>query len=143
MFYSDLVKHRKRMKQLICFDGLTFGSITPMDIDLCIEYHDKAVIFCEYKLRGCKMPRGQRLCLERLANNCDTAGKLSVVMLCEHEVQDTDEDVKAEEAEVKAVYYKGRWYIGDGDNVKGYLMRVIRKANNDLGYKTPALQQAV
>lgn len=126
MYHSDLVKHRDRMRQIICFDGLRFGSITPMDIDMCIEYHDKAVIFCEYKLAGCKMPEGQQLCLRRLADDVQAAGKMGVVLLCEHNVVDTSEDVRAEDAQVTALYYKNKWYRG-GSTVGDYVRRIINK----------------
>ena len=125
MFHSDLVQHRKRMKQLITFDGLDFGSITPMDIDGVIEYHDKAVILLEYKLKGCNMPDGQRLCLERLSDDCAKAGKISCVLLAEHETYDADEDVRAGEAIVKRIYWKSIWHKADGSTVGEYIERIL------------------
>ena len=125
MFHSDLVQHRDRMKQLICFDGLDFGNITPMDIDGCIEYHDKAVILLEYKLKGCTMPAGQKLCLERLVNDVDKAGKVACALLVEHEVYNADEDVVAGDGIVKMIYWKGRWHRSDGSTVSEYLERFI------------------
>lgn len=125
MYHSDLVQHRDRMRQIIAFEDLKFGSITPMDIDMCIEYHDKAVIFCEYKYRDAEMPYGQQLCLRRLADDIEKAGKESAVLLCEHDVENTTEDVKAGEAIVKAIYYKNKWYKGDGSTVKQYVVRFL------------------
>ena len=129
MFHSDLVQHRQRMKQLICFDGLDYGSITPMDIDGVIEYHDKAVVFLEYKLRGCSMPTGQRLCLERLTDDVNKAGRVGCALLAEHEVYDTDEYVVAGDAIVKSVYWKGKWHRSDGSTVSEYVERFIEYVN--------------
>ena len=125
MFHSDLIEHRERKRQVIAFEDLQFGSIAPMDIDGCIEYKDRAVVFMEYKLKGASMPQGQRLCLERLANDVEKAGRVSMVLLCEHEVIDPMEDVNAGRAMVKAVYYKGQWHKGDGSDVKGYIVRFL------------------
>lgn len=125
MYHSDLVKHRDRMKQIICFDGLDFGSITPMDIDGVVEYHDKAVVFLEYKLKGCKMPTGQRVCIERLVNDVCRAGKVGCALLAEHEVYNADDDVVAGDAIVKSVYWSGNWHDSDGSTVSEYLERFI------------------
>ena len=125
MYHSDLVKHRDRMKQIICFDGLDFGSITPMDIDGVVEYHDKAVVFLEYKLKGCKMPTGQRICIERLVNDVCKAGKVGCALLAEHEVYNADDDVVAGDAIVKSVYWSGNWHDSDGSTVSEYLERFI------------------
>ena len=125
MYHSDLVKHRDRMKQIICFDGLDFGSITPMDIDGVVEYHDKAVVFLEYKLKGCKMPTGQRICIERLVNDVCKAGKVGCALLAEHEVYNADDDVVAGNAIVKSVYWSGNWHDSDGSTVSEYLERFI------------------
>ncbi len=130
MYHSDLVQHRDRMRQIICFDDLDFGNITPMDIDGVIEYHDKAVVFFEYKLKGCKMPTGQRLCLERLTDDVAQTGRIACALLAEHEVYDTDSDVVAGEAIVKSIYWKGHWHRSDGSTVSEYLERFIDFVKN-------------
>ena len=120
----------KRIKQVISFDGLQFGVISPTDIDGCIEYRDKALILLEYKLRGYKMPTGQRLCLERIADDVEMSGRKATVFLCEHDVTDVDKPVDAKSAIVKAVYYKHKWYKGNGQDVKQHIMRFIRFVND-------------
>ena len=106
-----------RIKQVIVFDGLQYGSITPTDIDGCIEYKDKAVIFLEYKYVGNRMPDGQRLCLERLADDVQMSGREAVVMLCEHEISDVNEPVDAETSGVVSMYYCGKWHKRNRDTV--------------------------
>lgn len=125
MNFHDGVIHTKRIKQVIAFDDLRWGNIHPTDIDGCIEYKDKAVILLEYKLQGYEMPLGQRLCLERLAHDIELAGKQAVVLLCEHTTYDTNEPVQAGASHVKALYFKGKWTNGDGQNAKQYVERFI------------------
>lgn len=115
-----------RIKQVIVFDGLQYGSITPTDIDGCIEYKDKAVIFLEYKYIGNRMPDGQRLCLERLADDVRMSGREAVVMLCEHDVDDVREPVDAGTSEVVAMYYGGKWHKRNRDTVDVEVGRFLR-----------------
>ena len=113
MIYTDenrgVILYPNRMGQLIEFRNLKIGNITPMDVDGMLEYHDKAYIFFEYKLEGAAMPDGQRIALERVADDCQKAGKESVVFLCEHDVHDAMAIVDAGSAIVKKIYYKHRW----------------------------------
>lgn len=132
MNFHDGVIHTDRIKQVIAFEDLRFGNMHPTDIDGCIEYKDKAVIFLEYKLKDYDMPLGQQLCLERLADNCNQAGKRAIVLLCEHETYDVSEPVKAGSAIVRAMYYNGKWINGDGRNVKQYVAGFITYVKGEL-----------
>lgn len=115
MKYTDdnrgVILKPNRCRQLIEFRHLKFGNITPMDMDGLLEYHDKAYIFFEYKLEGATMPKGQRQALERLADDCEKAGKDAVVFLCEHTETDPRRIVDAGSALVKRTYYKHQWAI--------------------------------
>ena len=122
-FHSKGAPLTKRIKQVISFDGMRLGTITPTDIDGCIEYHDKALVLLEYKLRGYGMPFGQRLCLERIANDVEMAGREATVMLCEHDVTDVNKPVEGKDASVKAIYYKHQWHKSDGKSVQYHLER--------------------
>lgn len=104
-----VIQYPERMRQLIEFRNFRFGTITPMDIDVMIEYHDKAYIFYEFKLEGASMPRGQKIALERLATDCIKAGKKAVVFLCEHTVTDAKQIVDGGNAIVKSVFFFGKW----------------------------------
>lgn len=117
MKYTDenrgVILNADRCRQLIEFRGLKFGNITPMDMDGLMEYHDKAYIFFEYKLEGAFMPRGQKIALQRLADDCEKAGKEAVVFLCEHKEKDPHRIVDAGSAIVKCTYYRHKWAIED------------------------------
>lgn len=124
--FHDGAIHTKRIKQVIKFEGLRINDITPTDIDGCIEYHDKAVILLEYKLKDFHMPKGQQLCLERITDNIQKAGKEAITLLCEHNVTDVDKPIEAEKAKVKSIYWKKKWHDSDGQNVGQYVERFIR-----------------
>lgn len=126
MLHSRGVIQSERIKQVLNFEGMKFGNITPTDMDMVIEYHDKAVVLCEYKLLGCGMPYGQRICLERIARDIEKAGKESVVLLCIHNVKDVYKDIPAKDAFVRAVYYHGKWHKGDEATALQYIERFLR-----------------
>lgn len=102
-------QYDRRARQLIRFEGLRYGNITPTDIDVFAEYHDRAFIFAEIKHRDAQMPRGQGLALTRLVDRLRRGGTEAVLLLCEHDVDDTGDDVYAADVTVNAVYYRGRW----------------------------------
>ena len=58
-------RHPARARQLLLFDGMQYGNITPTDIDATIEYKDRARIFVEVKGKSKDVPTGQRLLLQR------------------------------------------------------------------------------
>lgn len=121
MEYSDtnrgMIQFGPRIRQVIRFDNLRFGSITPTDIDAMIEYHDKAFILYEYKHRGAGMSEGQRLALTRHVDALTAAGKLAALLLCEHDTE-PDEDVDAGAAEVTGIYWGGSWRAGTGKTAR-------------------------
>lgn len=111
---------------MIDFSGIRYGNITPTDVDGLIEYHNKAVVFLEYKCDSAEMPYGQKLALERVATNNHIAGKKSTVFVCEHNVHDCEQDVDAAEAVVRDFYYDGVWYHDGKTKVKDKLDNFIR-----------------
>lgn len=125
MEYNDSnrgkIQNKDRARQIIDFSGIRYGNITPTDVDGLIEYHDKAVVFLEYKFGDAEMPFGQKLALERVANNNQKAGKHATVMLCEHDVEDCMRDVDASSAIVRDFYYAGVWYHDGKRDVKEVL----------------------
>lgn len=81
-----VIKNRRRAEQsqLRDFSGLRFGKITPTDVDCFIEYRDQCVVFAELKygkISPDRLEEGQRLALERLADN---SKKPSLLILAQH-----------------------------------------------------------
>ena len=126
-----IIQYRDRAKQIINFAGLRYGNITPTDVDGLIEYQNKAVIFLEFKLEGCDvMPYGQRLALERIANDIRASGKECLVILCVHNVEDCNKDIDAKNSRVKELYWNGKWHEKEhttvGEQIDNYLRWVNR-----------------
>lgn len=97
-----------RARQLVRFDGLRYGTITPTDVDMFIEYNGKAFVLAELKHRDAPMPRGQELALTRTVDALSEKAE-AVLFVCEHEVDDTSQDIVAADTLVRDVYYHGRW----------------------------------
>lgn len=103
------ITYRKRMHQPVDFSGLQWGSIAPIDIDGLVEYKDKAYAIIELKHRDAELPTGQRIALERMVDDFQGRGKLAAAFLCEHYVDNPNEDIIAEDSIVRSCYYLGRW----------------------------------
>lgn len=118
MEYNDgnrgKLQFRARARQIISFEGMKYGNGSPTDIDALIEWKDRAYILMEFKLRGAELPGGQKLALQRMIDDFERAGKLATLLVCEHEVDDPEQDVIAREAMVRQVYFAGEWFPAAG-----------------------------
>ena len=103
--------HVSMGKQLLCFDGLAYGNVTPMDIDGLIEWHDQKRVLIEIKRKGVYVLTGERLALERMVNDFQEAGKESLAIIADHTVFDTKKDVMVEDCLVREIYHsrERRW----------------------------------
>ena len=112
MLYNDenrgIIQNRERARQIIDFSSLRYGNITPTDIDGLIEYHNKAYIFYEYKYQNAELPKGQKIALERIANDLSKT-KETIILICEHTENNCNNDIIAAKAIIRAIYYKGKW----------------------------------
>ena len=135
MNYQDnrgIIQNRDRARQIINFAGLRYGNITPTDVDGLIEYKNKAVIFLEFKLDGFdEMPYGQRLALERIANDIRAAGKECLVILCIHNVEDCNKDIDAKNSLVKELYWNGKWHEKKQTTVGEQIDNYLRWVNSN------------
>lgn len=87
------------------------------------------MIFLEYKYKATDVPIGQKIALTRNADNNQKAGKQSVVMICEHDVDNCKKDIKAEKAIVREFYYAGKWYKDGQNTVKQKIDSFIKFVN--------------
>lgn len=102
--------HTKMGRQLLRFDGLSWGNVTPMDIDGLIEWKDKKRVLIEIKMKGVKVLTGERLALERMADDFANVGKESLVIIADHTVFDAKEDVQVRDCIVREIYYTKEKY---------------------------------
>lgn len=112
-----VVRSEERARQLLRFDGMEFGTITPTDIDGLIEYRNKCYVFYEAKYNGSGIPCGQRLAIERICNDLQKT-KPAIALLVTHE---SDGDIYLADTLVEAWYHKGEWHLeGRTHNAKEF-----------------------
>jgi len=128
---EKLIQNRNRARQLIDFSGIRIGNITPTDIDGCIEYRNKALVLFEMKRRGAEIPKGQELALTRIIDNHRAAGKQAVLFICEHDVDDWNEDVDAARTTVRKFYWNFEWHDGRDVLLKDKINNFIRFVDKD------------
>jgi len=103
-----VIKYRDRQKQIFDFSGMRWKNITPTDLDVLIDFGDKFFVIAELKVKGVDLPFGQNLAIERLCDNLNASGKISLAIVSEHETK-SDEDVNYAETIVKKYRFEGKW----------------------------------
>ena len=106
---SSLIRNSNQTKQGIDFTGIEYGKIHPTDIDAVLEFDNEALILMEVKKKGNKIPIGQRLVLERIANSWHT--NKSVVLYVTHSFKNDNKDIPLSECNVDSVYINKEWKI--------------------------------
>ena len=103
---SDCGQYRnpERGRQLILFDGLQYGDMSPTDIDGILDGKNRIWLIFEAKLADAPMRKGQRLTLERLVQDAGKAGKHGIAMVVEHEVYDEKENIVLADCVVREIY---------------------------------------
>lgn len=79
-----VIRNRENALQIRDFSGLQFGTITPTDIDMYIEYHDKLFILAEAKYKNTILPDGQNLAILRLVKDHK---KPTIYFIVEHDTE--------------------------------------------------------
>ena len=130
MTYDDrnrgTIQYTDRAKQLLVYDGMRFGNISPTDIDALIEYRNKAYIVYECKYRGAEMSRGQELALTRIVDDFQTAHKDALLIVCEHDIENPRENVVLANISVKGIYFKGKYHETNAKTVKDITESFLR-----------------
>ena len=111
MVERGIIENPARKRQILMFNNLVYGTITPTDLDGVIEYRNKAYVFFEIKYRGAEVKHGQKLALERLVKDSAANDKMSVAIIADHFVDNCEEDVDASLCTVREIYLcdKPQW----------------------------------
>lgn len=99
------VVYLDRYKQLINFSGLRWGNITPTDIDMCIDFQGKCLIFGEFKYGNAPFPQGQKIALEVL---CDKSNVPAIALIARHHVP-PNEFINVSKLAVSEFYWNKKW----------------------------------
>lgn len=115
MEYNDgnrgRIQFRNRARQIIDFRGIRYGKITPTDIDGLIEYRRLgAYALFEFKHVGAEVPDGQESAFKEMVDDFRKAGKQAILFICEHNIDDPEQDIIAAETAVKEIYWNGKFY---------------------------------
>ena len=95
---------KRRAKQLLLFDGLKWGNITPTDVDMVIEFKNATWVLCEVKFNGRTVGLGQRLLMERFVEDMSRAGKTAIAIVSDHYIEDCETDVDVKQTTVREFY---------------------------------------
>ena len=103
----SLIRNSKQVKQTIDFTGVESGKIHPTDIDVVLEFDNEVLILMEVKRKGNKIPIGQRLVLERIADSWHT--DKVVVLYVTHNFKNDEKDIPLSECNVDSIYINKKW----------------------------------
>lgn len=99
MLYSDKIKiekekqveeigkmfrNKERARALACYDGMSFDSLTPTDIDMVLEVGNQTLVVAEFKHGNAEVPIGQRLVIERMCTNWAKEGRHALGIIAHH-----------------------------------------------------------
>lgn len=109
MSERGVIQHRTRAEQKCEFSGMRFANgITPTDLDVFIDFGNKAFVFIEAKYDAAQMPRGQELAHERLCDACERGGVPSLYLVVSHTTP-VFQLIDVSKCDVVRYRYKGTW----------------------------------
>lgn len=109
MVTSGIIRNRRRAKQLYDLQGMRFGSISPSDIDIALDFGDRLFVLVELKTGDAPVSFGQRLLYQRMIDAWTDAGKDAVAFIASHQTPDPDVDIDVAHAAVCEYRYQRRW----------------------------------
>lgn len=119
---KSLIRNSNQAKQGLDFTGVENGKIHPSDIDAVLEFNNEALILMEVKREGSKLPTGQRLLLERIADSWHT--KKSIVLFITHNFKEDTKDIPLQVCNVEAAYYLGQWTSTEPETLISVLNKI-------------------
>jgi len=105
-----MINHLDRFRQVIDYGNMQWGKLAPMDVDGMMEIDGYKLLLLEYKYGDAPMPEGQRIALERMADNWVNAefGNDALVLVAVHYAP-VEKIVDGSEAVVRQFYHNGKW----------------------------------
>ena len=107
MVDRGVIRNRDFKTQVADMSGLTFGKITPTDLDAFMDFNNRLFVFVEAKYGLTSMPYGQQLALERLVDACHTPPhRYSVAFVTSHT---SSGDIDFAKTVVTKYRWNGKW----------------------------------
>lgn len=102
------IRNRARAQQIVDMTGLRFGSITPTDIDLSMDFeHGAYWVQGELKLKDTRVDDGQMEHLTHKIRILHTGSDGALGFIADHEAWDTAADIDAGAAIVRLHWWPG------------------------------------
>ena len=121
------LKNREQFDQIVSFDSMTFGKLSPTDFDGFLEFNDKVFIIIETKYQDAQMPLGQRLALERICDAIYESGRISTVMVTSHNTP-KDENIDLGNTTLTKIRWQKKWVvIKSGEKLNFAIKKLIEK----------------
>lgn len=103
-----VIGNRAYKQQIADFSGLTFGKITPTDLDAFMDFNNKLFVFVETKFNNAPLKYGQRLALERLCDAChNPPHRYAVAFVTSHQ---SNGDIDFANTTVMQFRWNGEWH---------------------------------
>lgn len=99
-----VIYNRDKKRRLNTFKNLTYGKITPTDIDAFIDFGNKIFIIIEAKGEAVPVPTGQRIALERMLIKMSCGDSSAMVVIADVVDGDIDDDVDLGLCSVREVW---------------------------------------
>ena len=121
------INNEEMAKQLNCFCGLRYDTITPTDIDGFVEFADRLFILLEGKRVGASLSGGQRLAFERLCDAVQSTGRIFSVAVYEHDIP-PPQQIDVASCSVVEYRWLGKWNtIKSGVTVRQFIDKIRRE----------------
>tara|TARA_Y100000004_G_C8945744_1_gene426211 strand:+ start:794 stop:1210 length:417 start_codon:yes stop_codon:yes gene_type:complete len=125
-----LIKHPKRLKQIVDYTGIEFGKIHPSDIDGVLEFDNKYLFLLEFKHQNVKPKNikdfnndGQNIMLKRIVDSWQSCkGKEGFVAYIFHDTP-SSENILAENTVVSGYYHNGE-YVSFNRGLKDFFWEI-------------------
>jgi len=117
------IRNKKKASILCDFTGLQYGKITPTDLDGFIDFGNKIFVLIECKEDEAKMPPGQELALERLADG----SKVKSLLIVARWKELVNGFIDVANCKVTRVRSAGEWHDITETTVRKIIDRFVKK----------------
>lgn len=107
MTQRGVIRNRQFRQRIADMSGLTFGKITPTDLDAFMEFGNRLFVFVESKFGEPRLSYGQKLALERLCDACHAPPERHAVVLVTSYADEGDIDLA--NTKVEMMRWAGEW----------------------------------
>lgn len=104
---DDIFNNRKRAQQMIRFDGIIrVDGVRPTNIDGAMGYGRRLFPFFEGKVKGTKLPKGQKRYFEDIIHVLKDGGASAYAIIFEHTIPETEDVFMGEQMVCEYFYSK-------------------------------------